>query len=205
MLIVLITTFPLEVGGFKSDGKRVFELLRGGARAEQQAALLVLTSANLAGIRPAEYHPAVVAKAVSLKDGSLYDLYGHLSVYYHAADRGEWRAAQVHLDHALAGANKIPPFVQDLLRCEYAWLLATQTADTVNARAWLESAGKLELDPATRLRAEAAVLLAEGKNTEAAAKAREGLRALKTRSLSPTENAFAVEALEVLIRRAEEP
>jgi hypothetical protein len=204
-LILLVTAVPGAAGGFKSDGRRVLELLRGDARSEQQAALLALTSSSMAGIPPADYPPALVAKAVSLNDGSLFDLYGHLTVYYHAADRGEWSAAQAHLDRALAGADQMTPFVGDILRCECAWLLATRTADAAAARAWLESAGKLELDPATRLRAEAAVLLAEGKKTEAAAKAREGLHALKTRSLSPIESPFAVKALAALIQRAHAP
>jgi hypothetical protein len=81
-------------------------------------------------------------------------------------------------------------------------LLATQTRDTTTARAWLDSAGKLDFDPATRCRAEAAVLLAEGKTAEAAAKAREGLNALEHRTLSPVKSPFAVDALEALLRRA---
>jgi hypothetical protein len=202
-LIFLVTMVPSAGSGFKSDGKRVLELMRGDARSEQEAALLVLTSANLAGTRPADYNPTLVAKAIALKDGSLFDLYGHLTAYYHAADRGGWRLAQAHLDHALEGIAKMTPFVIDILRCEYAWLLATQTGDAADARAWLDSAGKLDFDPATRLRAEAAVLLAEDKVGEAAAKARAGLLALRARSLSPTENRFASDALELIIKRAE--
>jgi hypothetical protein len=90
----------------------------------------------------------------------------------------------------------------DVVRCEYAWLLATQTCDVPTDRAWLESAGKLDFDPATRLRAGAAVLLAEGKTAEAAAKAQEGLQALEHRSLSHVKSPFALDALERLLQRA---
>jgi hypothetical protein len=201
-LVFLITAAPSSLGGFKSDGKRLFELLRGDHRSEQEAAMLALTSASLTGTRPADYDRALVARAVSLRDGSLFDLYGHLTVYYHAADRGDWPEAQAHLDHVMAGAEKIVPYARDVVRCEYAWLLATQTCDIATARAWLESAGKLEFDPATRLRAEAAVLLADGKIAEAITKARDGLHALEHKSLSPVKSPFAVNALESLLRRA---
>jgi hypothetical protein len=202
LLVFLISALPRTTGGFKTDGKRVMELMQGDHRSEQEAALIALTSADLAGLRPAEYDAALVAKTVSLGDGSMFDLYGRLTVYYHAADRGDWPAAQAHLDRVTAGLDKLPPFVRDIVRCEYAWLLATQTHDAAMARAWLESAGKLDFDPSTRLRAEAAVLLAEGKAAEAAAKAQDGLRALEHRSLSPVKSPFALDTLNTLLRRA---
>lgn len=203
-LLFLVTAIPSVAGGFKSDGKRVVELLRGDHRSRQEAALMVLSTANLAGLRPAEYDPALVAQVVSLGDGSLFDLYGHLTVYYYAADREDWKAAQGHLDYVIAGWQKVVPYIRDTVRCEYAWLLARRTGEAALARAWLDSAGPLDFDPATRLRAEAAVLLAEGRFSEALAKARDGLEALEKRSLSPVRNPFAGAALEGLQREARE-
>jgi hypothetical protein len=202
LVIFLVTAFPGTAGGFKTDGKRVIDLLRGDRRSDQEAAVLALTTAGLAGVRPADYDPALVARAVSLGDGSLFDLYGNLTAYAHAADRGDWPAAQGHLDRVLAGEAQLVPYVRDVVRCEYAWLLATTRAGPAAARAWLDSAGKIDFDPATRLRAEAAVLLAEGKLTEAATKAREGLHALKHKSMSPVESPFARDALAAVIARA---
>lgn len=201
--IFFVTMFPATIGGFKSDGKRAFELLRGDARSDQEAALLMLTTAGLAGRRPADYDPALVRRALALGDGSLFDLYAHLTVYACAADRGEWAAAQAHLDRVLAGEEHVVPYVRDTVRCEYAWLLATRSGDVATARAWLDAAGALEFAPATRLRAEAAVLLAEGRPAEAAAKARAGLHALTHKSLSPVISPFERDALEDLLRRAE--
>ncbi|AOS44158.1 hypothetical protein Verru16b_01219 [Lacunisphaera limnophila] len=204
LLIFGVTAFPGTAGGFKTDGKRVIDLLRGDHRSDQEAALLTLSTAGLAGVRPADYDPVVVARTVALGDGSLFDLYGHLTVYYHAADRGDWAAAQGHLDRVLAGEEKLVPFMRDTVRSEYAWLLATVGGVEAAgwARAWLDTAGRLDFDPATRLRAEAAVLAAEGKAAEAAAKAREGLHALEHRSLSPVKNQFAAEALAAIRDRA---
>lgn len=202
-LIFLVTALPGTAGGFKTDGRRFLDLLRGDAGSEQEQAMIALTAASLAGVRPADYEPRLVAQAVALRDGSLFDLYAHLTVYAHAVDLGRPADAQALLDHVVAGDDRLMPFARDSARCEYAWLLATHTADAAAARAWFDSAGALDLDPATRLRAEAAVLLAEGRRTEAAAKAREGLHALEHRSLSPVKNRFAEERLEALLRRAE--
>ena len=202
VLIFLVTAIPGTAGGFKTDGKRVLDLMRGGPRSRQESALLVLTTAGLAGIRPADYDRGLMAQAQALGDGSLFDLYGHLMAYYHAADRGEWAEAQRHLDVAMGGEDQLVPFIRDTVRCEYAWLLAGSAADPVTARAWLESAGKLEFDPATRLRAEAAVLLAEDRRAEAATKARAGLNALEHRSMSPVKSPFAMDALEEILRHA---
>lgn len=202
LLIFFVTAVPGTAGGFKTDGKRVFDLMRGDLGSRQEAALLMLTTAGLAGIRPADYDPALVAQALAVGDGSLFDLYGHMVAYYYAADREEWAEAQRHLDMVLGGEDRLVPFIRDTVRCEYAWLLAGQARDGVTARVWLESAGKLEFDPATRLRAEAAVLLAEGRPDEAVVKAREGLDAIEHRSMSPVKNPFAVEGLEQILQQA---
>jgi hypothetical protein len=204
-LLFLLTVAPYAAGGFKSDGRRVFELLRGGPGSQQEAAMLVLSAARLAGVRPAENDPKLVALAVSLKDGSLFDRYGHMNAYYHYADRGDWPAAQSHLDYAVAGGHQLAPFVRDALRCEYAWLLATQAHDATSARVWLAPVRKLDFEPATLARAEAAVLLAEGRTADALAKAREALKLLDQESLSPVRNPFALAAVEAIIRAAADP
>lgn len=164
--------------------------------------MLALTTATLAGHRPGDFAPELVARALALNDGSLFDTYAHLTVFPHAAERGDWAGAQAHLDRVVAARDLLPPMIRDMLHCEYAWLLATRTNDAAAARAWLETAGRLDFDPATRLRAEAAVLLAEGKPELAEARAREGLHALAHKSLSPVKSPFAETALQDLLTRA---
>lgn len=204
-MIFVVTALPGEVGGFKTDGRRFFALVRGDARSAQEAALLSLTVSGLGGTRPADYDPAVVAAATSPDDGSLNAIYGHFSAFSHQADRGDLAAAQAHLDRVIAGEARLPPFMRSLARAEYAWLLATAPADpavVTRARAWLASAGRNDFDPATTLRADAAVLLAEGRAAEAAAQARAGLHALENHSLAPVKNRFAADQLAALLARA---
>lgn len=202
-LFFILTVYPRTIRGMKTDGSRILGLMRGDRRSEQEAAMLVLSAAGFAGERPANHSAELVARAISLKDGSLFDFYGHFKAYYHAADKKEWRTAQECLDYILTGEQDLMPHSRDALRCEYAWLLATRSEAVAEARAWLDSAGKLQFDPATRLRAEAAVLLAEGKRAEAAEKCRQGLRALDTKSLAPVRSLFSTEAFEALLARTE--
>jgi hypothetical protein len=203
LLVFLLTVFPSTLGGFKSDGRRFYELLRGDRRSDQEKAMMALTTAALSGMRPADLDAGLVGESVALRDGSIFDLYAHFTAYQHAIDRGEVARAQTLLDYVMTGEARLVPFIRDAARCEYAWLLATRAEAPAAARAWLDSAGAVAFDPATRLRAEAAVLLTEGRAREAAAKAREGLHALRHKSMSPVENPFAREALEAVIRRAE--
>jgi hypothetical protein len=197
-VVFVVASWPSQGGGFKSDGRRVFELLRGDARSDQEAALLALTTLALAGVRPADYEPALVRRALALGDGSLFDLYGRLTVYYHAADLQDWRAAQEHLDVLVAGEDRVWPEVRGVVRTEYAWMLATVLGPNAAAvaRAWLETAAPVRLDPAATHRARAAVLWAEGRRAEAVEQARLGLVALERHSVGPVRNPFVAEALE---------
>lgn len=202
--IFALTLAPFMAGGFKSDGRRAWDLLKGDARSDQEAAMLLLTTVGMGGVRPADYDPDLVRKTLALNDGSIFDLYARLTVYYHHADRGEWGEAQARLDEVITGEDQLVPYVRDLVRCEYAWLLATQSGRADLAREWLESAGKLDFDPATKLRAEAAVLLAEGDVDSARGKIAAAQHALEHRSISPVRNLFAESALAVLAKSADD-
>ena len=200
--ILVATGIPATVGGFKTDGRRIWDLLRGGRRSIQEMALMSLTTQGLAGVRPAHWDPELVQRSLSLKDNSLFDIYAHLNAYYHAADRQSWDVARAHLDHLIAHEAQLVPMIQDTARCEYAWMVAVLSGNAIVSKAWLDSAGKLDFDPATRLRAEAAVLLVEGRKSDAVTKVHEGLAALETRSMSPVRSPFAADELQRLLTAA---
>ena len=198
LLLAVLTLLPFMAGGFKSDGRRAWDLARGGPQTDQELAMMVLTMQLLAGTRPRELDPVLLGRSLSLNDGSLFDLYARMNAYHHAADRQDWAAARGYLETLAAAEAKMVPLLGATVRCEYAWLVATVGSDPTLARAWLDSAGPMDFDPATRLRAESAVLLAEGSREAAHTKALEGLKALDTRTMSPVRSPFAVESLEHL-------
>lgn len=199
LLIAVATTVPFTAGGFKSDGRRAWDLCRSGPRRDQEIAMVILSMQLLGGTRPRDLDQDLLRRSLQLGDGSAYDLYARLHAYEHAADCGEWDEARRHLEAIVAGEASLAPLIASATRCEYAWLVATRGSDPPLARAWLESAGPMDFDPATRLRAESAVLLAEGSTEAAHGKAIEGLKALDRRTLSPVRNPFAADALERLL------
>jgi len=202
-LICISTLIPASVGGLRTDGLRAFVLLRGGPRAAQETAMLSFISLSLAGVRPRDYPERFIQGATVLNDHSLFDRYAHLSAFSWAADRGDWPKAQACLDHFFQPGEAVAPYIEATARCEYAWLLGAHTPWCGTARAWLSSAGKIEFDAGTRCRAEAAVLLAEGRAGEAAGRAREGLRKAEADSLSPNRSLFMEDSLRQLLIRAE--
>lgn len=201
-LIFVVTVFPFENGGFRSDGRRYLNLLSSGPAARQEAAMLVLSFASYAGTRPRDFKPETVAEALSLRDDSLWDRYAQWLAYSHAADRQAWVDAQAYLDKLVAAEASLPGFLVDMVRAEYAWLLAARRQDPAMARAWLESAGKVEFDPSARLKAEAAVLLNEGKKAEAAARAQQALRSLEETAMATSRNPWAAESVQAILDEA---
>lgn len=200
--VTVQTLTPSTTGGLKSDGRRILDLLRGGPRVRQEHALLSLSSLAHAGVRPSAYPADWVDDALSLNDDSLYDLYARVTVYYHAADLGDWPRALQLLRRALARERLMAPYLRDVLRCEFAWLIATAWPTSAPlARRWLDAAGPLAFEPSTRLRAEAAVLLVENRPVEAAALARKTLRSLETTSLAAVPCPFSREAAESILQR----
>ena len=199
----VITALPFEQGGFRTDGRRFLILLKSGPEARQEAAMLSLGLAANTGVRPRNYPPDAIAAALQLGDGSMTDLYARWFAFFAAADRREWEKAREFLDQMMAGEPKLARFVADMVRAEYAWLIAEQGGDPAIARAWLESAGPVEMDPSSRLRAEAAVLLAEGNRPLAADRAKAALIALEKSSIAAVRNEWAIENLQSLIARAE--
>lgn len=198
LILAVLTLAPFTAGGFKSDGRRAWDLSRSGPKTDQEIAMMILTMQQLSGTRPRDLDPGLLERSLNLNDGSLYDLYARLNAYLHAADGKDWETARRHLETLAASEDKLLPLLAATVRCEYAWIVATAGSHPRLARAWLDSAGPMDFDPATRLRAESAVLLAEGSRAAAHAKALEGLRALESRTMSPVKSPFAVEAMERL-------
>jgi hypothetical protein len=188
----VVTLIPMRFSGFASDGARLLRLALGGPQARREAAMLSLIGISVAGTAPRDW-PADTVRAVSeLRDGSSDEVTGQLLAYSHLLDRGDTAGARLALHRALELADQYPqPFVPGLM-AEAAFFEGFVTRDSAAARAYLAEVPEKSaaVKPYDRLRAEAAIALAEGDHVGAAERIR---RALAT---TPADDAFRRALLE---------
>jgi hypothetical protein len=180
LLLFIVTILPIQIGELLTDGARLVLLLRGGQETERYCAVGVLVGMSMAGRRGREWPAGLVEAATAVPDGSTFDTLGAMLAYGWSLDRGELAAAGGYLDRALAAAEKYPVGSRPAIYLEAAYFTARYRGDAAAARAFLkDSKGGFLVKPYSELRAEAAVLLAEG-NTEAVQqRAQEGLAAIR--------------------------
>jgi hypothetical protein len=175
----ILTIVPCHSRGMASDGAQLLVLARGGAAAERHCAIAALAGMSVAGTRGRDLPAELVKAATGLPDGSGRDAVGAMLAYYWSLDREEIAGAGGYLDRALAAREKYPVVSRPALYREAAYFFARHRGDAPAARAFLkESTGGLMVRRHNVLRAEAAVLLAEGNYEASLQRASEGLATL---------------------------
>jgi hypothetical protein len=175
----VLALVPNRTAGFPSDGARLLSLWRGGPKAAREAALFALVAMVTGGVRSRDLPDDLVARATDAgapADGGT-EVAARLIAYSVALDRGDAPRAAEHLRAALPLAGAAPALLQDGLMLEWAYFQARHLGDAAGARQALARAGAYELSPETRLRAEAALALAECRWDDAAGRAEESLAA----------------------------
>jgi hypothetical protein len=179
LAVFTLTLLPMRAGGFSTDGARVLMLLRGGPQAERWCASALMASAALAGAL-GTLDRAIVAGASALRDGSPDAVGSALMAYSYYLSRGEPQLAGEELDYAMEHVEALAAGVRPVVWLEGAYFSGLHRADPATARGLLEQTrGAALIEPYSRHRAQAAVLLAEGRLAEADAAARAGVEALQ--------------------------
>lgn len=173
------------------------------ARGEDAASLLAETTLigaeYVLAQRPRDWDASLIERANLLVDGEPQGRC-YWWAYNFALDRGDVDAARSYIRRLTPDTSVETECEVDLF--EAAYFAARYDNDSVAARVYLEKArGLCRVEDQTWLRAEAAVLLAEGKDQEAEARANEGLAAARDATHSGTLKA-EVEWLRDILRRA---
>lgn len=167
-LVFLATVAPMKAGHFYTDGARALMLRRGGPEAERWCAMMALIGVAMGPVRPRDWHPGQVQAMLWHLDESYDGLGALMMAYQWSLDRGKISEARRWLEQALSKRELWPrPFRAPIL-LEASYFHALYGGQFDHLRRWLEEArGGVMIEPYTRLRAEAAVLLAEGHYNEA--------------------------------------
>jgi hypothetical protein len=174
----LAAALPFRSRGPRSDGAQLLDLLRGRPRAERRLVAVALVTAWQDGVRPRAWEAELVERLLALREGTEDDVGANICGYYYALDSGQSERAGRLLDWAVSQLQGYQADFRPALQLEAAFFEARHRRNVVAARAWLERARAGHAERYTRLRAEAAILWAEGRYAEAAAKAEAGLAAI---------------------------
>jgi hypothetical protein len=177
----LMNGAPIRSLGKMSDGARIRMLLAGGPGAERWCALKALAGESKSGKRPREWDAECIRQAVGFPDGSFDDQGGNHLAFYWALDRGDVESAGTYMGRLLAISDRKFMAMQPVISADAAFYHAYYRNDPATARGYLEQMGDMisRRFRYMQMRAEAAVLLSEGKADEARGRAREGLASME--------------------------
>jgi hypothetical protein len=199
-LLGLLTATPMSYSRtLISDGARLLRLIRGGADAARDAAILNLLALAAANRPARDWDDAVVATTLVPSDGSSFECQARLFAYQVAVDRGEGERAYEHLTRTLELRDAFLESSAPMLAVEAAYFEGWWRGRADEARRWLGQlpARSPVVPNYERLRAEAAADAAAGEIASARARVDEALR------LAPIEAVWPRDRLTEMRRRLE--
>ena len=167
--------------GLMSDGGRIRMLLRGGADADRWISSMMLMNTSMTGRRPREWDAQWIQPVAALSDKAVDEWQACLLAYLWALDRGDVDLAGAYLDHMEPLLEKVP-LLRTLAAAEAAFFEARHRDNLERAREWFASASPQKDE--SRLRAETAIYLGEGRWAEAKQSGEAALVALAESSSS---------------------
>jgi hypothetical protein len=153
---------PLRGATFVFDGRRIWMLLRDGARGERWLALMRLVADARAGVLPESMSAALLAKAIAVRDDSADTVTGHAFAYSAAFHQHKDGEAAERLETCLAHSRHATPAVREALMSDAAVFQARRRKRADLADQWLAAMPAKTPHRWFRSRAEAAILEAKG-------------------------------------------
>jgi len=197
LMIFLVTAIPFRAGGFMSDGMQVIELARGGGAVMERTHLMQVLASSLAGVRPRDWDPALVARIESMESSEpLRQLACWMLLLQRAMDGGEPSRARQLAAQLAARSEQYPDGFRQSLHIELV-LEAALRQDLASAeqhlaltRGGVTERSRLEL-------ARALVCMLRGETEAAATHVETGRKALG-RAMDPGTAQHTAEQLTVV-------
>ena len=160
----IVNLMPAGRRTVRTDGAWIAELASGSHAGRRHCALYAMAASEHGARRPADWHPRWIAQALELADLTPEHIAALVLAYVHYLDGGDLKRAGRLLDDAVTLQHRLPPnFVTRLLWLERTYFLAHHRGDPRSARdAWDRARSGLPVERGLLLRAECALLAAEG-------------------------------------------
>ena len=180
LLAALVNLIPIRTSdGFLTDGAGMLILLKGGRPVERWCATSKLGIELAQGLLPREWNADLLQSVISLPDGTPEDVVGCSYAYYRSLDTNDIAKARLLLERMLFARMDVSTDLRRWLALEAAYFEARYHHNAGAARAWFRRTKGIANDYYSKLRAEAAVLLAEGKKEKARLCIQKGLTKAK--------------------------
>lgn len=174
-----------------ADGGRIISLLQASPDAVRWCALVALSGADLRGQRPRDWDESLIRQALTGYDHTHDGQLARFITYLWALDNGRIAEANRWLEEAVAIRPTRLANIPVHLLWEKAYFAARHLNDPVQARDLLTKVRQKEREQPDHLRAEAAVLLAEGSIARAKSTAQAALASLGIQTPSGSQQAEA--------------
>lgn len=205
LLLVAACWLPSLLGVHLFEGGWRFTLLRtGGMDAERETARLAMLAAASRHVRPRDWCEAWVLKANQGEPLVQNDVHSLGCAYFWALDRSDIATAGKYLDQAIEHIALMPAPFNASFWLEKAYFEAAHRNDPQLARSMFNKVSKRIVEPTSSLRAEAAILIAEGHAAQALTaiqRARPMFRTSRNAGLIPAERDW-LDALETQAQAA---
>jgi hypothetical protein len=189
--LTIYSVLPLRISSLSTDGRRMLDIAQNNPQGQRFVAVYAYMASLRQGIRPRDTDPIIAKQALAVPEKSVDHISGLLIAYAVALDKKDFKQAGRYLDQAIAICSYYPGLFQGSLLLEAAYFEAHIRGHAELGRQWFSKIqDKALIDPIALLRAEAALLLAEGNWARARSKADKGL-AYTQRDLSMTGSAIA--------------
>jgi hypothetical protein len=153
--------------GARNDALQVIDCLRDRPGAFRYLAVAALWDEMAEGTRPRDWNPEWVWLLSGEADGTYQQALADQMAYDHAEDCGRHEEAGRLLDRALDAGVELPPAYRKALHVTAAYHEGFHRGDAQQGKYWLSQVDRSELTATAWMRAEAALLGAEGRYAEA--------------------------------------
>jgi hypothetical protein len=169
---------PIPFKRVVPDGALLLAMIRTGPLLVQAWLVEALSLASRNGVRPRELDRETIDYLLAARNGSAAEVDANFFAFYYCLDAGQIERAGELIDLVAKSWDKYDSYHQLYAVLEKAYFEARHRHNALEARRWLDQAPQGTIEQQTHLRAEAAVLLAEGRYKEAAEKAATALDVL---------------------------